>query len=105
MAENIKIVEMDLGESKGSLKSRNSYSSNHPQHEREEHRFSTHNAVQCAYSKQDNYQASPVPSALADMSPRASSGHFDEHESLNMFILLCFINVLKFFPLFVFKEN
>ena len=44
-----------------------------------------HNAVQCAYSKQDNYQASPIPSALTDMSPRACSGHFDEHESLNMY--------------------
>ncbi len=79
MEENIKIVEMDLGESKGNIKSRNSYSSNHPQHEREEHRLSTHYAVQCAYSKQDNYQASPVPSALTDMSPRACSGHFEDY--------------------------
>lgn len=79
MEENIKIVEMDLGESKGSLKSRNSYSSNHTQNEREENRTSTYYAVQCAYSKQDNYQASPVPSALTELSPRACSGHFEDY--------------------------
>jgi hypothetical protein len=74
MEEDIKIVEMDLGESKGSLKSRNSYSS-HSQYEGAEHRFSTH----YGYSKPDNYQASPAPSALTDMSPRACSGHFEDY--------------------------
>lgn len=75
MEEDIKIVEMDLGASKGSLKSRNSYSSN-PKSERAEHRFSTHYATPNVYSKQDNYQASP---ALTDMSPRACSGHFEDY--------------------------
>ncbi|XVF28779.1 hypothetical protein REPUB_Repub15cG0060600 [Reevesia pubescens] len=79
MEENIKIVEMDLGDSKGSLKSRNSYL-HHPQEERVvEHRFSTHCSSNRAYSKQDNYQVSPAPSALTDMSPRASSGHFEDY--------------------------
>ncbi|XP_007034846.2 PREDICTED: protein IQ-DOMAIN 14 [Theobroma cacao] len=79
MEENIKIVEMDLGDSKGSLKSRNSYS-HHPQAERVvEHRFSTHYSSNHAYSKQDNYQVSPAPSALTDMSPRACSGHFEDY--------------------------
>ncbi|XWS08925.1 hypothetical protein CRYUN_Cryun40dG0042300 [Craigia yunnanensis] len=79
MEENIKIVEMDLGDSKGSLKSRNSYS-HHPQAEREvEHRFSTHYSSNCAYSKQDNYQVSPSPSALTEMSPTACSGHFEDY--------------------------
>uniref|UniRef100_A0A5B7AZJ8 DUF4005 domain-containing protein n=1 Tax=Davidia involucrata TaxID=16924 RepID=A0A5B7AZJ8_DAVIN len=49
MEENIKIVEMDLGESKGSRK----IESNNP-------------------------QAEP---ALADMSPRACSGHFEDYSS------------------------
>ncbi|KAG6668793.1 protein IQ-DOMAIN 19-like isoform X2 [Carya illinoinensis] len=76
--EDIKIVEMDLGATKGSLKSRNSYSSQ-PQYERIEHKFSTQYAPNCVYSKQDNYQASPAPSALTDMSPGACSGHFDDY--------------------------
>jgi hypothetical protein len=70
MEEDIKIVEMDLGGSKGSLKSRNSYSS-HSQYE--------HYGANCAHSKQDNYQASPAPSALTDMTPRACSGHFEDY--------------------------
>ncbi|KAK2647087.1 hypothetical protein Ddye_022282 [Dipteronia dyeriana] len=79
MEENIKIVEMDLGESKGSLKSsRNSYVN---QSERTDHRFSTHYASNNrGYPKQDDYQVSPAPSAMTtDMSPRASSGHFEEY--------------------------
>ncbi|KAK9289090.1 hypothetical protein L1049_017561 [Liquidambar formosana] len=78
MEENIKIVEMDLGESKGSSKSRNSYS-NYPQNERAEHRLSTHYAAHPTQSKQDGYQISPAASALTDMSPRAYSGHFEEY--------------------------
>ncbi|CAN0857134.1 Protein IQ-DOMAIN 19 [Linum grandiflorum] len=65
MEENIKIVEMDLGESKGG--SRNSYSSynyNPPQSERgADRRFSNQ------YSQSD----------LTEMSPRACSGHFEEY--------------------------
>ncbi|KAG8484517.1 hypothetical protein CXB51_023728 [Gossypium anomalum] len=58
--ENIKIVEIDHGDSKASLQSGNSYSM--------EHRFS-------------NHQASPVTSSyLADqISPGACSGHFEDH--------------------------
>nr|TKS03714.1 protein IQ-DOMAIN 14-like [Populus alba] len=78
MEENIKIVEMDVGESKGCVKSRNSYS-HHPQTDRAEHRFSTHSAPNHAFSKQENYQVSPAPSALTDMSPRACSGHFEDY--------------------------
>ena len=78
MEENIKIVEMDQGESKGSSKSRNSYS-NHARTERTEPRFSTHNATNYAYRKQDNQQISPAPSAMTDMSPRACSGHFEDY--------------------------
>ncbi|KAF8394370.1 hypothetical protein HHK36_020578 [Tetracentron sinense] len=79
MEENIKIVEMDLGESRGSLKSRNSYS-NHPQIEQAEHRFSQHYARHHARSKQDHQpQISPAPSSLTDMSPRTCSGHFEEY--------------------------
>ncbi|KAM7462839.1 hypothetical protein LguiA_030960 [Lonicera macranthoides] len=71
MEENIKIVEMDLGESKGSAKSRTSYSNN----AQTEHRFYTHRSC----PKQDPQQISPVPSVLTELSPRASSGHFEEY--------------------------
>ncbi|KAM3326566.1 protein IQ-DOMAIN 19 [Capsicum chacoense] len=72
--EDIKIVEMDLGESKGSTKSRNSYS-NQGQTERTEHRFSTHKA----YTNQEYQHISPAPSAITDQSPRACSGHFQDY--------------------------
>ncbi|XP_022722932.1 protein IQ-DOMAIN 14-like [Durio zibethinus] len=79
MEEHIKIVEMDPGDSRGSLKSRTNYS-HHPQTEREvERRFSTHCSSNRADSKQDNYQVSPAPSALTDMSPRACSSHFEDY--------------------------
>ncbi|CAI0559409.1 unnamed protein product [Linum tenue] len=64
MEENIKIVEMDLGASKGSTKSRNSYSSyTPPQPERADRRFSSNFAQ----------------SDLQEMSPRACSGHFEDY--------------------------
>ncbi|OMO85575.1 IQ motif, EF-hand binding site [Corchorus olitorius] len=82
MEENIKIVEMDHGDYKANLKSRNSYS-HYPQPERiVEHRYSTHySSNNRPYSKQDinSYQLSPAPSALTDMSPRACSGHFEDY--------------------------
>lgn len=76
--EDIKIVEMDLGESKGNTKSRNCYS-NQGQTERTEHRFSTHNA----YTNQEHHQhiISPVPSAITEQSPKAYSGHFEDYTS------------------------
>ncbi|KAJ9154271.1 hypothetical protein P3X46_027624 [Hevea brasiliensis] len=79
MDENIKIVEMDLGQSRGNTKSRDSYS-HQPQAERVEHRLSTHYASSNrAYSKPDNCQVFPAPSALTNMSPRACSGHFEDN--------------------------
>ncbi|XP_028952176.2 protein IQ-DOMAIN 19-like isoform X1 [Malus domestica] len=79
--ENIKTVEMVLGESKGILKSRNSSYSNHSQTERtEQHRFSTQYAPNQAYSNQETYQqASPAPSTLTDRSPGACSAHFEDY--------------------------
>ncbi|KAF7151684.1 hypothetical protein RHSIM_Rhsim02G0028400 [Rhododendron simsii] len=84
MEENIKIVEMDLGESKGSTKSRNSYSSSHsfhPQADRLDHRFSTHSAPNRPYSSHNNHRdISPSPSAaLTETSPRALSSHFEDY--------------------------
>ncbi|KAF6177023.1 hypothetical protein GIB67_040921 [Kingdonia uniflora] len=79
MEENIKIVEMDLGESRPSSKSRNSYS-NHAQYERVDHRSSPHYSGHRAHPKPDNQQQiSPAPSAMTDMSPRTCSGHFEEY--------------------------
>ncbi|XP_077247880.1 IQ-domain 19 isoform X2 [Tasmannia lanceolata] len=75
--ENIKIVEMDLGESRCSSKSRNSYSN--PQIERAD-RFSANYSGHRAHSKLEHQlQISPAPSALTDMSPRACSGHFEDY--------------------------
>lgn len=79
MEENIKIVEMDLGDAKASTKSRNSYSI---QPFVTEHKFSTPQyASNRASSKQESYQIqiSPAPSNLTDMSPRACSGHFEDY--------------------------
>lgn len=69
MEENIKIVEMDLGDAKGSTQSRNS-NSIQPITERTEYRGG---------SKQESYQISPAPSNLTDMSPRACSGHLEDY--------------------------
>ncbi|KAK1271792.1 hypothetical protein QJS04_geneDACA007514 [Acorus gramineus] len=76
--ENIKIVEMDLGESKGSSRSRNSYSIQQP--ERSDHRISTYYSGSRAHAKIDHLsqQVSPAPSALTDMSPRGGSAHFED---------------------------
>uniref|UniRef100_A0A7N0TFE2 DUF4005 domain-containing protein n=1 Tax=Kalanchoe fedtschenkoi TaxID=63787 RepID=A0A7N0TFE2_KALFE len=72
--ENIKIVEMDIGESRGSTKSRKSYST-HSHTEQAEHTFSAYNPP---YSMQDEFGISPVPSAMTEMSPRVRSGHFED---------------------------
>ncbi|XP_065863248.1 protein IQ-DOMAIN 19 [Euphorbia lathyris] len=72
MEENIKIVEMDHGDSKVNTKSRNSYS-NQPQLADD---FSTQ---YYPYPKPDNYQISPAPSALTEMSPRGCSSHFEDY--------------------------
>ncbi|KAL7210155.1 hypothetical protein ACSBR1_031672 [Camellia fascicularis] len=62
MEENIKIVEMDIGESKLTTKSRNSYSNN-PQTECTGYRFSTHSAPNHSYSRPDHQELAPAPSA------------------------------------------
>ncbi|QHN80013.1 protein IQ-DOMAIN 19 isoform X1 [Arachis hypogaea] len=62
MEENIKIVEMDVCESKGNSRSRSS----------SVHKFPAY------YSKEENLKVSPAPSALTEFSPRACSGHFED---------------------------
>lgn len=79
MEENIKIVEMDHGESKGSYKSRISYSNQSQSGERADHKFPTYYPSNRGIPKQDDYQFSPVPSALTDMSPRGYSNHFEDY--------------------------
>ena len=75
MEENIKIVEMDLGGSKGSTKSRNSYSIQ-PQTEKPDYKYSSNRPS----SRQENFQQlSPAPSVLNEMSPKACSGHFEDY--------------------------
>uniref|UniRef100_A0A2P2KZL6 DUF4005 domain-containing protein n=1 Tax=Rhizophora mucronata TaxID=61149 RepID=A0A2P2KZL6_RHIMU len=78
MEEDIKIVEMDLGEPKGSVKGRNSYTHN-PRTEQAEHRLPTYCASNYALSKEENCHNSPEPSALTNMSPRICSGHFEDY--------------------------
>ncbi|KAI4345681.1 hypothetical protein L6164_012781 [Bauhinia variegata] len=77
LEENIKIVEMDVCESKGNSRSRNS-NFNHGQYEGSAHRFSSFYSSNASYSKEENYEVSPAPSALTELSPKASSGHFEE---------------------------
>ncbi|GFP86027.1 protein iq-domain 14 [Phtheirospermum japonicum] len=73
--ENIKIVEMDLGDYKPVTKARNSYS-NHTQLDRTtENRLSTHRTP----TKQESQQISPSPSAITDTSPRTCSNHFEDY--------------------------
>ncbi|KAI3469614.1 hypothetical protein Pfo_026277 [Paulownia fortunei] len=74
LEENIKIVEMDLGDYKPVTKARNSYS-NHTQVDRTEHRISMHRTS----IKQEHQQISPAPSAITDMSQRTCSNHFEEY--------------------------
>ncbi|XP_073051635.1 protein IQ-DOMAIN 19-like [Primulina eburnea] len=73
LEENIKIVEMDLGNYKPVAKPRNSYSS-HAQTEKTENRISTHRVS----VKHDHQQISPSPSAITDKTPRTCSNHFEE---------------------------
>lgn len=75
--ENIKIVEMDLGEPRSSSKSRNSYSI--PYSERMDHRHSTYYPSSRTTSKADIQQEySPSPSTYTDISPKACSAHFED---------------------------
>ncbi|XP_020687504.1 protein IQ-DOMAIN 14-like [Dendrobium catenatum] len=78
--ENVKIVEMDLGETRSTSKGRSSYSIG--QTESIDQIFSIYNKATCRPSKADlPPQFSPAPSTLTEMnpmSPRAYSGHFEE---------------------------
>ncbi|URD92195.1 IQ calmodulin-binding motif family protein [Musa troglodytarum] len=75
--ENIKIVEMDLGGSRGNTKSRYSYSITET--EAKDHRFSGYYGDVHTPSKIVQYQQfSPAPSVLTEMSPRTYSGHFED---------------------------
>ncbi|KAL0924694.1 hypothetical protein M5K25_005544 [Dendrobium thyrsiflorum] len=78
--EYVKIVEMDLGETRSTSKGRSSYSVG--QTESIDQMFSIYNKAICRPSKADlPPQFSPAPSTLTEMnpmSPRAHSGHFEE---------------------------
>ncbi|CAN6462878.1 unnamed protein product [Victoria cruziana] len=73
--ENIKIVEMDIGESMSISKSR---ISNSGSYDKSVHMFSAHKRSLPPLPKLDR-APSPAPStAFTDISPRACSGHFEE---------------------------
>ncbi|OIV98783.1 hypothetical protein TanjilG_20507 [Lupinus angustifolius] len=74
LEENIKIVEMDVCETKANSRSRNSNAN----HELSEHRIATHYSQNVSYSNEENYKSSPAPSALTDLSPRGCNANFDE---------------------------
>ncbi|XP_058212128.1 protein IQ-DOMAIN 19-like [Rhododendron vialii] len=78
MDGNIRIVEMDVGESKRSTNSRKSHSS-HPQTAHTNHRTSKGSMTNRAHSKQERRDLSAKPSALVDSSPRARSMRFDDY--------------------------
>lgn len=79
--ENIKIVEMDFAESRPNSRSRNSYSNsipNYPQKEKSDNQRNSSYSNRPSSRQGYESQASPEPSALTEMSPRAYSGHFEE---------------------------
>jgi len=81
LEDNIKIVEMDVGETKNSSRSRSSSVYNHGHQEQHDHRFSTHYSTNGSYSKEENHKVSPAPSVLTELSPRECSGHFEDRFS------------------------
>ncbi|CAD5165513.1 unnamed protein product [Musa acuminata subsp. malaccensis] len=75
--KNIEIVDLDLGGSRGSIKSRKSYSTTKT--ETNEQQFSGYYDQNFSPSNVDqNQQFSPAPSAFTEMSGRAYSGHFED---------------------------
>lgn len=78
LEDNIKIVEMDVCESKGDSRSRSSSVYHHGHQEQSDNRISTHYSTNGSYSKEENYKISPAPSAFTELSPKACSGHFDD---------------------------
>ncbi|KAG2401477.1 uncharacterized protein HKW66_Vig0194870 [Vigna angularis] len=78
LEDNIKIVEMDVGETKSDCRSRSSSVYHHGHQEQHDHRFSTHYSTNGFYSKEENYKVSPAPSALTELSTRECSGHFED---------------------------
>ncbi|CAJ1967058.1 unnamed protein product [Sphenostylis stenocarpa] len=74
LEENAKIVEMSVYEPKGNPRGRNSTANR----ELPDHRFSAYYSSNGSYSKEENCNASPAPSTLTELSPRACSGHFEE---------------------------
>ncbi|KAE9618246.1 hypothetical protein Lal_00047630 [Lupinus albus] len=75
LEDKIKIVEMDVCESKGN--SRSSITNAYHQ-DQYEHRFSTYYSNNSPHSKEENYKVSPAPSDLTGLSAIACSGHFEE---------------------------
>ncbi|KAG1334022.1 putative protein IQ-DOMAIN 14 [Cocos nucifera] len=75
--ENVKSGDMDLHESRGSTKSRNSFSITNT--EIKDHRLSMYYGNACLPHRADQYQQlSSAPSAITYTSPRAYIGHFEE---------------------------
>ncbi|KAM7278512.1 hypothetical protein ACFE04_005646 [Oxalis oulophora] len=86
MEENIKIVEMDHGDLRASMKTRNSYSvQSQTELPPADHRFSAYypssnsNSPYPMQEKSYDHHVSPSPSAITDMSPRTCSGHIDDY--------------------------
>ncbi|KAF7806894.1 protein IQ-DOMAIN 14 [Senna tora] len=68
--ENIKIVEMDVCETKCETRRRKNNTNHHHHHH--------HNRVSTYNNEESFNKVSPAPSVLTDMSPKAHSGHFLE---------------------------
>ncbi|OIV91496.1 hypothetical protein TanjilG_26465 [Lupinus angustifolius] len=75
LEDKIKMVEMDVCESKGKSRSRITNAYHQDQYE---HGFSTYYSNNSPHSKEENYKVSPAPSDLTGLSARACSGHFEE---------------------------
>ncbi|EPS67207.1 hypothetical protein M569_07568 [Genlisea aurea] len=77
LEENIKIVEMDLAAYKSDTKARNSCSTHGQQQQQQEQK--TISTPKSSVKKESYQSASPVPSAMAEFSPRTCSNHYEEY--------------------------
>ncbi|KAK9086966.1 hypothetical protein Syun_029360 [Stephania yunnanensis] len=81
--ENIKTVEVDVGEIRGTSKSRINYVNSNQNHgERyRDLKYKAHYSGNLGRSKflEQQFQVPPSPKAIAGMNPRAFSGYFDDY--------------------------
>ncbi|KAK9146603.1 hypothetical protein Sjap_006506 [Stephania japonica] len=79
--ENVKTVEVDVGETRGSSKSRINYVNSNQNHGERyaDHKYKAHYNLGQPKFQEQQFQMPPSPKAFAGMNPRAFSGYFDDY--------------------------